>query len=410
MNKNFYLAYVIDYIIGDISKSRININYLKKINSNKSIYIIDLSYFLLRSPKKNFFSIKPKNIIFIQPKNLIELVNFFKKKKKIYAIGPVMGNLNSIYAHFLMRVLNVKLILINYWGFFLNVDMSKKKFFKQSIRSKLKYFVNIKLFYYFYRILSILSLFPKIYFYFETSQKKIESLKKTLGFKFNEKFNTNLFKYYLNIKRINSGFYDEILQKKINFLDDKFIVLVDSGYIDHPDYTLRSYDHPNKIEFRREQHYSKLFNTLSYIKKNTKKNVVFCMHPKVNYNFECIKNYKKKFIFARGLTEKYILRSHIVVFTGGSSLINMAILQKKKILYLLEMDDIYSRQLVSSLTNTIRIKVIFLTNEIKINFKKLDMELSRKLNLYDKFIEENLVHEKNLFSFSQIKKSLETIS
>ena len=43
----------------------------------------------------------------------VKKTSSFKKKKKIYAIGPVMGNLNSIYAHFLMRVLNVKLILIN---------------------------------------------------------------------------------------------------------------------------------------------------------------------------------------------------------------------------------------------------------------------------------------------------------
>lgn len=332
MNKNFYIVYVIDHIVGDITKSRINIKYLKKINSNKKVYIIDLSYFLLRNSKKNYFSKKPKDIIFIQPKNLIELVKFFKKKKKIYAIGPVIGNLNSIYIHFLMRILNVKLILINFWGFYLNVGMSKKKSYKQSNYSRIKYFVNIKLYYYFYRILSTLSLLPKIYLYFETSQKKIESLKKTVGSKFYEKFNTNIFKYYLNTKRINSVFYDEILKKKTNYFDDRFIVLVDSGYIDHPDYVLRSHDDPNEIEFRRRQHYSKLFKTLSYIKKSTKKNVVFCMHPKVNYNFEYIENYKKKFVFVRGKTEKYILRSHIAIFTGGSSLINMAILQKKNII------------------------------------------------------------------------------
>ena len=69
----------------------------------------------------------------------------------------------------------------------------------------------------------------------------------------------------------------------------------------------------------------------------------------------------------------------MTIFTGGSSLLNMAILNKKKILILLDKDNYYSIKLVSSLTSQINLKIILLKNNLKINFNKLDFELNKKL-------------------------------
>ena len=405
MSKKFILSYLIDYNVGDISKNSIYLNYLKKINNNKKFYVIDMTHFLLYKSKKNFFKKKIKGIVYFKPKNLFELFNFFKNKK-VFVVGPVIGDINAIFIHILLRILNTKIILINFWGFYLNIGMSKRTLVKTSFKSKIKYFINIKLYYYFYRFFSTLGILPKISYYFEASSKRIDGLKNSFGHKFYNKFNNQLFKYFLNTKRINSIFYDRIYEKKFNLLEKKYIVVVDSGYVDHPDYKLRTHLSSQLEQKLRINHYSSLFYILHKLKKKTKKQVIFCLHPKVDYNNNCIKKEKNNFIFVKGQTEKFISKSYMTIFTGGSSLLNMAILNKKKILILLDKDNYYSIKLVSSLISQINLKIILLKKNLKINFNKLDFELNKKLKKYDIFINKHLIYQKNTTSFKQIKSYL----
>ena len=171
---------------------------------------------------------------------------------------------------------------------------------------------------------------------------------------------------------------------------------------------MRTYFSKDEKITLRKIHYDRLFNFLDIIKHKTKKKVIFCQHPKVNYNNESIKLQKRNYIFSKGKTEKYISSADIVIFTGGSSLVNLAILYKKKILFTLEKNENYPRQLISSLTDQISLKVIFLKDIYNFNYKKLNSELNKKLKFYDKFINNHLVYKKNIRSHSQIKLFLKS--
>jgi hypothetical protein len=408
MSNNNILSYLIDYNGINFSKLSSSVNYLKKINQNNKIYIIDMTNFLFHKKDSNILKKKINGTIYFKPKNLFEVFKFFKKKK-VFVVGPVFGELNSIFIHILLKILGVKIILINFWGFYLNVGMTKKNLFKNSFRSKIKYFINIKLYYFFYRFFSTVGVLPKIFYYFESSSKRINNLKNSFGYKFSKRFNSQLFKYFLNVYRINSIFYDRLYKKKIkiNGSKNKHIVLVDSGYVDHPDYNLRNYIDPNKKKILRFKHYSRLFNILHKIGKKTKKKIVFCLHPRVYYNHGLLKNKKNDILYVKNQTEKYISKAYIVIFTGGSSLINMAILNKKKILILLDKDNTYSRTLISSLTIQIKLKIILLKDNLIMNFNKLNFDLNKKLKNYDNFINQNLIYKKNTSSYYQIKNYLD---
>ena len=79
--------------------------------------------------------------------------------------------------------------------------------------------------------------------------------------------------------------------------------MVDS-YIDHPDYKLRTHLSSQLEQKLRINHYSSLFYILYKLKK-TKKQVIFCLHPKVDYNNNCIKKEKSNFIFKRSNRKIY---------------------------------------------------------------------------------------------------------
>tara|TARA_S200000501_G_C20800552_1_gene733817 strand:- start:18 stop:1028 length:1011 start_codon:yes stop_codon:yes gene_type:complete len=331
MRKKIF-SYIIDNEIGDISKKYKLIQYLKKINNIKILYIIDLTNFLLIKSQNNFFKKKIKDVKYFRPKNFSELLSF-ASKKNIYGIGPVYGNPNSIIIHILLKILKVKLILISNWGFQLNVGMGDKEKLRDNFLSSAKFFINIKLYYFLYRLLTVAGIVPKINYYFETSSLRILNLKNSLSNRIYKIFNTKIFNYFQNIKRINSIFYDEELlrlKSKKKGSKKKYIVVVDSGYLLHPDTSIREHLKHSEIKIRMKEYYLNLNNLLFSFKKNYKSKIIFCIHPKVKYDKKLDYKLRKNFKFVEGNTEKYISNSNLVIFTGGSSLINLAILKKKK--------------------------------------------------------------------------------
>mgnify|MGYP000477627896 CR=1 FL=1 len=67
------------------------------------------------------------------------------------------------------------------------------------------------------------------------------------------------------------------------------------------------------------------------LKKLYKQKIVFCQHPKTNYAsnkyFRIIEN---QFEVIRGKSDEYLERGELIVFTGASSMVNKAIILKKK--------------------------------------------------------------------------------
>ena len=171
----------------------------------------------------------------------------------------------------------------------------------------MKRFFLLKLSYYFSRILSQISIFPKIDYYFETSQERIDQMKNTF---FQKIINKSLIFNSSNsqkIFRINSIYYDQQKIKNYKILDEDYIVFLDSGF-DHPDRLKEGkIKDQTKHDFKRKQYYENLYKFMLDLERLYKQRIVFCQHPKTDYAsnkyFKIIEN---QFQVTKGKSEEYL--------------------------------------------------------------------------------------------------------
>ena len=377
-------------LIIDQRKIRL-INYLKKIIPiDEKLYLIDLTGFYLGKLDKDEYLYEDEQIIYFKPKNIIDLKNF-KKNKVIYGVGPVNPGFKNILAFLFLRYLNVKLILINYYGYFLNETSQKKKLIET-----IHLFFNRYFNYIFFRILSTFNIVPKIKICFETSQIRIKEIEDSISKKIEKKLNFIKISYFEKIFRINSIYFDEILfnEKFENLNED--LVFIDSG-VDHADNEKESIIHTRMIdkEFT-VNYYKKVCKKLREIAKIYKiKKIFFCKHPKAKYYPECFDNYKD--ILVNNDADRHIWSAKLVIFSGGSSMFNKAIILKKRILvFTAKENPPFNIRLINSLNR------IFKLNILDIDVDIVDDNLTNDKyfnNLeYDNFINKNLIFDKNITS------------
>ena len=383
-----------------------SLDYFKKLTPNYSkLTILDLTLFSMKKIKQDYVN-KDQSVEYIKPLNFNDLRKFkslLKKYKKVYAIGPLYSDFKSMFIFLILKWLNFKIVFINFFGYYL----SEKNFIKFTLIYKLRKFFLIKFSYYISKILSELSIFPKIEFYFETSKERILSMENTFFKKIKTKIN------FLNLKdskifRINSKYYDEIKDKKGKYLNENFITLVDSGY-DHPDrFKIEKIDDEHKHYNEKKKYYENLLNFMKFLEKAFQKKIVFCQHPKTNYySDKYFTKIEQNYKIIKGRSDEFIEKGEVIVFTGASSMVNKAIILKKKILYVIS----------SSLGKHDNDKVLFFVNKMKMplinldNFTSFDPDLlgnqiDESMKLYDQFIMDNLIFQENVFSYNQIKEVL----
>lgn len=383
-----------------------SLDYFKKLTPNYSkLTILDLTLFSMKKIKQDYVN-KDQSVEYIKPLNFNDLRKFkslLKKYKKVYAIGPLYSDFKSMFIFLILKWLNFKIVFINFFGYYL----SEKNFIKFTLIYKLRKFFLIKFSYYISKILSELSIFPKIEFYFETSKERILSMENTFFKKIKTKIN------FLNLKdskifRINSKYYDEIKDKKGKYLNENFITLVDSGY-DHPDrFKIEKIDDEHKHYNEKKKYYENLLNFMKFLEKAFQKKIVFCQHPKTNYySDKYFTKIEQNYKIIKGRSDEFIEKGEVIVFTGASSMVNKAIILKKKILYVIS----------SSLGKHDNDKVLFFVNKMKMplinldNFTSFDTDLlgnqiDESIKLYDQFIMDNLIFQENVFSYNQIKEVL----
>ena len=373
------------------------IEYFKSITSkNDKFYLIDLTNFFLGSIEKKKIKIEDKKIIYFKPKNFSEL-NTFVKNKNIFAIGPVFCNLNTLLIFIIMKYFKFKLVIISFFGYFLNEN-------NENFKLKEKVFIFRRKFnYYFSRILMALNIIPKIDLYFESSQERIDELQFSKSNKLDNYLGLKIFSTYKKIIRINSKYYDEeILGKKKNNLEsNKYLVLIDSGLL-HPDGLEKDadrYKYDDKFVY---DHYEKVFIFLKSLSKLTSKKIIFCKHPKTLYPKKIFNKYKNSIKFLRADTA--IWKADYVIFTGGTSMFNKAILLKKKIIFLKSIQTPkYDLRLINSINKLFPINIINIDNK-KYELEK--MKVNFNLNNYKKFINKNLIYNLNLNSVDLIRKEI----
>lgn len=383
-----------------------SLNYLKKLVPNHSkLMILDLTSFSIKKIEHNYIH-KDEDVEYVKPKNfndLKKIKNLFKKYKTVYVVGPVYSDFKSIFIYLILRWLDIKIIFINFFGYYL----SEKNFISFNFAYKLRRFFLINFSYYLSTILSQLSIFPIIEFYFETSKERILAMENTFLKRLKNKIKFSNFRNS-KIFRINSKYYDELKAQNEKNLNENFIVLVDSGY-DHPDrFKIEKIDDKQKHDFEKKNYYENLFKFMKILEKEYQNRIIFCQHPKTNYALDNhFKKIEENFKITKGETDEFIKKGQLVVFTGPSSMVNKAIILKKKILYLISKGlGRHDNDKVLFFVKKMKFPIINLDNFTSLDKTLIDLQIKESMNLYDPFIMDNLISQENVFSYDQIKEIL----
>jgi hypothetical protein len=398
------IAIIVD--LNQIINTRKYINYFELLNNlqDKSIFgaVIDISQiFRFNKKKLNYgFAVVNKNQFFFQPTNTLDLIKLFNIYNCI-SIYNFPNKVGWLLSHLFLRTLNIKRFAISGLGYLSDNSISNST----SLKNKILYFKNYKFSYYIFRIFQIFSLFKKIDFYFEASQKIIDDINNSFSYKLKKKIKFLDLSFYKKKFRINSNAYNFFINNKNNFSNsNKYIVLVDSGF-DHTDRIIREGKPSNIL---RKEYYKTLNNFLTKISNLTSKEIIICLHPKVNYgSSDEYLQIKKNFKTVLNKTVEFIYQSDVCIFFESSAIIN-AILLKKKIINLNTklMGDYYFKR-NNLYKDYIDLYQINLDN-YKLPEKKIDLYkiLKNKTENYEKYINENIIFEENKSSYDQIKSIL----
>ncbi len=395
------------YTQSSINQFYKNLVYFKKLlPENSKLLILDLTAFSLVKINNNYIH-NDSEVEYLKVINISDLKKIKKNLsdfEKIYALGPINPDFKSFLIFLILRWLNLKLIFINNFGYYLK----EKNVSNLNFTYKLKKFIYLRSSYYFSRILSQISIFPDIEYYFETSQERIHSMSNTT---FKKIFNKIFYFKKINKKkiiRINSLYYDKVIIHKDNIISKDYIVLIDSGF-DHPDrLKFEKIKNQTKHDEKRKKYFQNLHNFLKNLEKSYNKEIIFCQHPKTNYSsHDFAKLIQDEFKIIKGGSEEYIEKAEIVVFTGASSMVNKAILLKKKILYAFSTDlGKHISDKVFSFLKIINLTLINLDQFNLLDKNLVESKMLQSIDSYDEFIQNNLISKKNICSYDQIKQTL----
>lgn len=366
------------------------LDFSKKLSPIK---IIDVSKIF----KKKSYPLEIEgNFIILRPKNIKEFIKFLNLKKLVlmYCLN---FNFKYFLIHFLVARSNVKKFIIS------NIGYNPKNFnyFNKNFLQKFRIFFKLRAKYYFFRLLILINIFPKIDYFFESSSYIINSINNGLSKKINRIFPYFDFSYYKKVIQINSKHYNPSSKKKF----EDFIVFLDGMTLDHMDVIIRE-GKPNYI--RRLKYFKNLNKVLKTFAKIYKKKIIICLHPS---NPISIKNDFPGLKCVKFETEKYINKAFLVLFHESSSIIQ-AIMLKKKIISLqgkILGDYISQRCLLYS--KPLGLKKITLDNIDDLKYKNISIKKLNKIakNNYNKYINENLVQDYSKTGIDQVVNYLRKI-
>ena len=363
----------------------------------KNVYVINVIRLKFRQVDKEVLngSKFPKNFICKTIDNSKEFLNFFKDKDFI-ALQYLAKNPDFFKIFYLIKKADVKNIMIMNLGNFGN---------KQTIEWNNIRFLNAfghfyqKGFYYFFRICTILNLFPKIDILFECDNDVIKNIQKGLSRRVENLFPFFKISYFRKVIQINSIFYDHFTknQKKIGSSVDK-ILYIDTP-LSHPDRVIRE-GIVNREDIK--NFYEKLTNFLKDISTSFNKEIIICLHPS-NKNE---KKYFKNFKISNNKTINEIPSSDIVIFTLSSAILNSVMYKKKIINIETKYLGKYLNNFRLKYVNALNLFSVNIDEDIRIEKESFLKKMENSLNYYDNFIKTKLCSNKNITSNQKI---IETI-
>ncbi len=322
----------------------------------------------------------PENFICKNFDTSKDFLKFFKNIDLI-AIQFLSKSLEYFRIHYLLKKSNTTNIMIMNLGNFGN---------QQTIEWNIKYLFSAykhyyeKGFYYLFRIMTILNIFPKIDLLFECNKDTIDAHNSGISRKFEDFLPFFKISYFRKIEKVNSIFFDHFIENKQKFIkeNNNTILYIDTP-LNHPDRILREGNVKNEII---EKYYKNLNNFLKNLSKLLNMKVVICLHPKN----KSIKNFFEDFTISDEPTINMIPSSEIIVYSLSSAVLN-AVMYKKKIINIKSnfLGD-YLNKINSKYTKALEL----LSHDIDKEFLLSKEDCFKKMNFsilkYDNFINKRL--------------------
>tara|TARA_B100000902_G_scaffold335269_1_gene334886 strand:+ start:15866 stop:17047 length:1182 start_codon:yes stop_codon:yes gene_type:complete len=354
------------------------------------IDLIDVSQIL---KKKSIYSdfINNNNFNLIQPKNYTELIKIFKTKDIV-----LMYTIQNGFSYFLINFYLSKYKVCKFFVSNLGYNPENFNYYNRNFFNKINIFLKLRLKYYFFRILILFGIFPKIDFFFESSNFIYKSIKNGFSYKLNKLIPFINISYYKKIIKINSRYFDSIFYSK-HKISDEFIVFLDGMPFDHKDRILRD---GVAAEDVRKKYYNDLYKILKDLEIKFNKKIIICLHPKNNISI--VRKDFKDFMCVKFETEKYVSQGFIIIYHEGSSILQ-GFVQKKKIInihgkilgnYINKRCDMYA--------NPLKLFRIDLNNIKLENKEQLLIKMNEAINQYEIFNYENLINNSNKSGISEI--------
>jgi len=363
--------------------------------SFEKISVINLSNFKFRNQSgeiKNFSKF-PKNFRHITFKNSKEFLAYFKDLEFI-GIQYLSKNPDFYKIFFLIKLAKIKNIMIMNLGIFGNKitpSFNKKNIFA------FKHYYD-KGFYYLFRILTIINIFPKIDLLLDSNVENIKAVNNGLSRKFENKFPFFKISYFRNTELINSISYDQYMSHivKKEEQEEKYILYIDVP-IRHPDRILREGEVEEKII---NEFYSKLTRTLKYFSKIFDAKVLIAMHPSNKKNEN---SFFSEFEITSKRSMDLVPNAEIIIVTH-SSLISNAVMFKKKLISINSktMGD-YLNDLTQRYQKSLNLFSVNIDNDINVDLTEANKIMNISIsNYYEKYINQKLKSSGNQLSRKQI--------
>lgn len=320
----------------------------------------------------------PKNFIIKTFKNKKEILQFFFDKKLI-GILHLGKSLEYFYIYYILKKIKSKTILVLNLGNYGNktfIDFSFQYFFKRIFH------YYDRGFYYIFRLLTIVNLFPKIDILFQSDLNLIKNIENGLSKKF-DRFN-KFFKisYFKKIISVNSKSFDYLIKNKVRNKKNTYILFIDTP-IDHFDRTIRegTVSENDKIEY-----YHRLSLFLKSLSKLLKKKIIICPHPKMKNP----KKFFKTFVISKKRTIEMLPGAKLVLFTLSSAVLTSVLLKKKVFCIQSELLGDYLLKLSNKYVNSLNLTKINIDQKFSLKKNGIYTNSKKTIKSYNLFIKKKL--------------------
>jgi len=237
-------------------------------------------------------------------------------------------------------------------------------------------------FYYIFRILTIINIFPKIDLLFESNTENIIGLNNGISRKIENLFPFFEIAYFRKIIKINSVYFN-LIKKKKNIKKNNRIIFIDTP-INHPDRLERGGGASNKEIII---YYKKLNNALSHISSIFKKEIIICLHPNNKKEIKYFKNFK----ISKNTTMEEIPNCEIAIFTLSSAILNAVILNKKIINLESSHFGKYLNDFRKKYVNSLKLFSLNIDKNINLDSKICTKKMNKSINCYKNYIRSKLL-------------------